>query len=517
MSPNRNASLPNNLAGLFVQHRNCLTRYDFQGAIEALQRAHKLEPANDKILVDLGSAHARAYDFTEARRCFEEAVRMSPTPIPALNAAGHAWLEVRNFEAAQNCFERILTQNQVPLVTFVRLCEIYIRLRRLEDAAHIIERGLRSYGPADAALLARANVHRQMGQYDRAEMLFHMLAAKPNADRSVRAMAGYELASLHDHKGEYDRAMAALLEAKALMRQGAAQALKIMEQKQKHLKQMQESADEKIVQRWRKLGTSELQPARKLALLCGHARSGTTLLEYVIDAHPAVVSAEETMVFHNHAYFPIGQVVSSNSTFVSSLDWLSPRTMRHIRTGYFRGIESLLGEPVGDRLLLDKNPANTFDVPSIARIFPENKYVAALRDPRDVCLSAFMQPVDILPDTAAWLSLEETIHHYTLIMGLWAAWRPCLGDLAIEVRYEDVVENLEGSARRVLDFLGLPWNDRVLRFHEHAATKIVRSPPFAEVTKPLYRASVGRWKKYEKYFAPHLSKLAPLLRAFGYE
>jgi hypothetical protein len=180
--------------------------------------------------------------------------------------------------------------------------------------------------------------------------------------------------------------------------------------------------------------------------------------------------------------------------------------MRQIRSEYFLGIESLLGEPIGDRLLLDKNPANTFDVPAIARIFPETKCVAALRDPRDVCLSCFMQPANILPDTAAWLSLEETIQHYTCIMGLWAAWKPCLGDLAIEVRYEDLVENLETSARRVLDFLGLGWDERVMRFHEHASGKIVRSPTFAEVTKPLYRASVGRWK----------NKLAPLLRVFGY-
>jgi hypothetical protein len=102
-------------------------------------------------------------------------------------------------------------------------------------------------------------------------------------------------------------------------------------------------------------------------------------------------------------------------------------------------------------------------------------------------------------------------------MGLWAAWKPCLGDLALEVRYEDMVENLEASARRVLEFLGLPWDERVLRFHEHASRKIVRSPTFAEVTKPLYRASVGRWKNYQKYIEPHLPKLAPLLRAFGYE
>ncbi len=128
-----------------------------------------------------------------------------------------------------------------------------------------------------------------------------------------------------------------------------------------------------------------------------------------------------------------------------------------------------------------------------------------------------MQPVDLLPDTASWLTLEGTINHFALIMGLWVAWKPQLGDAALEVRYEDLVENLEGTARRTLDFLGLSWDERVLRFNEHASTKIVRSPTYAEVTQPIFKSSLGRWRNYQKYFEPHLEKLAPFLSAFGYQ
>ena len=245
---------------------------------------------------------------------------------------GHAWLEVRNFEAAQACFERLCQDNQAPAVALIRLSEIYIRRRRLEDAAQIAERALSVYGPEDGVLLARGNVHRQIGQLDLAEKLFHILIARPNADPSVRAVAGYELAGLYDHTGKYDLAMSALLEAKALQRRSSAQPLKIMQQKQKRMKEMQQGASAEAVQRWRKSGLTDLQPARRLALLCGHARSGTTLLEYVIDAHPGVTSAEESMVFHNKAYFPLGQVVSSNTTFVSALDWLARNRPVHSRS-----------------------------------------------------------------------------------------------------------------------------------------------------------------------------------------
>src|SRR6185436_18732720 len=113
-----------------------------------------------------------------------------------------------------------------------------------------------------------------------------------------------------------------------------------------------------------------------------------------------------------------------------------------------------------------KNPGLTFDIPTFCRIFPETRFLVTLRDPRDVCLSCFMQPAPVLPDTVPWLSLEDTMKHYVLLSDMLLALKPCLGDAAIEVRYEDLVENLEASARRVLDFLGAGWDERVLRFNE---------------------------------------------------
>jgi len=90
-------------------------------------------------------------------------------------------------------------------------------------------------------------------------------------------------------------------------------------------------------------------------------------------------------------------------------------------------------------------------------------------------------------------------------------------DHYLEVRYEDMVEDLESVARRTLDFLGAQWDARVLGFDEHARQKIVRSPTYADVTKPVYKRAIGRWRNYQKYLEPHLSKLESFARAFGYE
>jgi len=510
---------PDGVRRLFSEAIDCRKRGDYQQAVQILQRARGMDSTNDKILLELGYVYALDYDFTGAERCFESAMRLAPAASKndAMMTAAHFWMDVRHFEAASKIFEQILKQDSVPLLTFVRLSEIYTRMRRLDDAAAIADRALQTYGNHEGALLTRAKVHREMKQLEDAEKLLRIVIAKPDCETDARSAAGYELGNVLDQQGCYDEAMAAFVQAKALLRPLVAPVMPVLQAKLAQMKLMQETITELMVKSWREFGQTQLQPTRKLALLCGYARSGTTLLEYVLDSHPQIISADETNVFQAKVYFSLRRGLTTSSSILSVMDSMSGRNLRQVRADYFRGIESFLGQAIGDRLLIDKNPALNFDIPAISRILPETKFLWALRDPRDVVLSCFMQPAPILPDTAPWLSLEGTMSNYAAMMNFWLALKPCLGHAAIEVRYEDIVEDLESNARRVLEFLGCPWDERVLRFDEEARGKVVRSPTFAGVSKPIYKSAVGRWKNYQKYFDPHLAKLEPFLKTFGYK
>jgi hypothetical protein len=181
-------------------------------------------------------------------------------------------------------------------------------------------------------------------------------------------------------------------------------------------------------------------------------------------------------------------------------------------------MEKHIGHPIGTRLLIDKNPSLNILIPAFIRVFPEIKLLIALRDPRDVCLSCFMQAhLPLSKGSVAYLSMEGTIEGYVRVMSLWRTLAPLLEGHYLEIRYEDMVENIESASRRALGFLGVPWDERVLRFDEHARSKRVISPTYADVAKPISRRAVGRWQKYQKYFEPHLDKLAPFLKAFGYD
>jgi hypothetical protein len=306
------------------------------------------------------------------------------------------------------------------------------------------------------------------------------------------------------------------LKAKAAQGQNAeihSAHLKIMRTR---LKNLRDCLNSDIIKRWHKQA-EELQPSRRVALLCGHPRSGTTLLEQVIDSHPEIVSAEETEIFHDYAYMPLTRHFPPDEPIISFLESANSQALRQSRENYFRAAELFLGESIGGRLLVDKNPSLTFLMPHFIRIFPEVKFMVASRDPRDVVLSCFMQPLPLNQMASAYLTLEGTVEDYVELMTMYRTVSAQMPNESLEVRYEDMVNDLESVARRVLNFLGVPWDERVLRFHEHAQQKVVRSPTYADVTKPVFKRAVGRWHHYQKYLEPHLEKLAPFVKAFGYE
>jgi hypothetical protein len=151
------------------------------------------------------------------------------------------------------------------------------------------------------------------------------------------------------------------------------------------------------------------------------------------------------------------------------------------------------------------------------RLFPEMKLLIALRDPRDVVLSCFMQYLPLNTNSVCYLTLERAAERYAFDMGAWLHLREVLPKCWLEVRYEEVVDDIAREAHRALEFLGLKWDAAVLNYRERLATKAVASPTYEAVKKPVYSSSIGRWRHYEQYFSPNLDRLASVVKAFGYD
>lgn len=272
--------------------------------------------------------------------------------------------------------------------------------------------------------------------------------------------------------------------------------------------------DRELMGRWSGHAFPQDQPTP--IFLVGFFRSGTTLTQEVLGAHPDIFVADETD-FVWAMQRELQQMDGSADSIPDKLRKLDLAGVLRLREFYWNRVKGRFGDSIGQRRLVDKFTLNTIDVGLINCIFPDAKVVFVMRDPRDVCVSCFMQLMVPTPATAHLLSWQGTADFYARVMDWWMHIRQRMTLDFIEFRYEDAVARFEPTYRQVFDFLGLAWDPGVANFHERAQKKHIASPSRNQVAQPLYSSSVARWRHYEAAFAPVAEKLDPFIRAFDYE
>ena len=271
--------------------------------------------------------------------------------------------------------------------------------------------------------------------------------------------------------------------------------------------------DRQLLGRW----STAVFPAELPApvFLVGFMRSGTTLTQEVLGAHPQVFVADETDLIHVVVQ-ELKRISAPQLSVPAQLRSLDFNGVLHLRSFYWRQAHALYGDKIGVRLLVDKTTMNSIDIGVINTLFPDAKLIFLLRDPRDVCLSCFMQIMTPTPSTVHLLSWVGAARFYAQLMAWWLLVRPKLTMQFIELRYEDAVLNFETTFRGVFDFLSLNWEAGVADFHKQATGKYIASPSFNQVSQPLYVSAVGRWQKYATEFQEIDEYLQPYIQAFAY-
>lgn len=491
-------------------------RQDFPASINLLEKASRKDPANLSLLLNVARAHGLRYDYAAVARYLEKAVQVSNGSAQSFEEAARICSPFKNLDLLLGFLERASRKNGVSPASLNALADIYFFDDRVDKAGEIVEQAARMNPRDPGVLLRQAVLKQRRGQGSEAETQYRDLMANSAADALVRIRAAYALAGILDGAGQYDDAMTALLEGKAIQRPQALPLGPALQRIQNLDREMAQSLASTILDRWR-ADAGKIQPPRRMALLSGHPRSGTTLLEQVLDAHSGLISVEETNLVMDEIYRPMARDFPPDTGLLQMLDSAPPSLLGRARENYFHCAELFLGEAIGSRLLVDKNPGINVMVPVLARVCPETKFLVALRDPRDVVMSCFMQALTLTPPSSAYLSLDGTVKQYASVMGFWLEMAPRLGDQCRPVRYEEMVEDLPTVARSVLAYLGVGFEDNVLKFYEHARAKRVNSPTYADVRKPTYRTAVGRWKNYAKYLEPYLAGLDRFLKAYNYQ
>ena len=204
-------------------------------------------------------------------------------------------------------------------------------------------------------------------------------------------------------------------------------------------------------------------------------------------------------------------------SYPQDLDSLTVPELEKLRKRYWALAEKMVGPIETGKRLLDKMPFNIVDLGMVYRLFPDAKVIVVLRDPRDCCLSCFMQPFMPSQTNIHMMSFNNSARLYAAVMDLWMHYRSSLQLSFLEVRYEDLVAEFETVARRVIEFIDEPWDDTVLHYFEHARTRNVSTPSYSAVASPIYSGSIGSWKHYQAHFEPLMNMLNPYLEEFGYK
>jgi hypothetical protein len=230
--------------------------------------------------------------------------------------------------------------------------------------------------------------------------------------------------------------------------------------------------------------------------IVGMPRSGTTLTETIIAAHPAVFAAGELETIKRCERQMADLVIRDEGVQknASSLSWVGSEILAQ---RYLDAIDVKARDASAIRVT-DKMPHNFQAVGFIAMLFPKARIIHTRRSPFDTCLSIWQQNFN---DSHAYArNLTDLGHHYAQYLKLMQHWREVLPGRMLEIDYEDLVENQEENSRRLIDHVGLPWDEACLRPQEVKRTVLTAS--VWQVRQPVHKRSAGRWKAYEKHLTP---------------
>ncbi len=488
--------------------RELLSAGDYARAIALYEKLVRQSPGAAMIWYEYGCAAAKCRRMDTADRAWGRAVELEPRNADLMGMVGHQYEAVRQPEKARAYFTQAAAADPRGINPRISLAVLEEKNHRIEQARAAVQECLAIDPKDDQARYFAAVLDRREGKNEEAERGLRDLISSNPSHPFVRYAARYELAQVLDRTDRFDEAMVLLKEAKemVLALADAKLLMRSYDQIAESSLRFTTSQPNNVIDTWAKYFPLRKRDAiPPLAFLGGHPRSGTTLLEKILDSHPGVAALDEPTAFLDVL----------QPEFHKSSD-LSSARVNVLRRLYIQALRDDLGPEAAGKMLIDKNPSPTSRLPVWLRVFPELRVLIALRDPRDVVLSCYFQNIPLNSTNVNFLSFDRLAKHYADLMGIWLAVREWPGFAWLETRYEDIVADLPKEGRRVTEFLGLQWHPDQERYYEKSGAKQLYSPTYQDVTRPVYQRSVARWRAYEKHLAPILPALEPFCRAFGY-
>lgn len=489
---------------------------DYELGEQLFAEACRRYPGHRHLLTCHAASLGYCARFPEARAAFDELLRSAPEGQSAHMHAllGIEWGRIGRHDLAVPLLQVALEAGMAVPPVIQPLADALLRVRRQDEAVQTLRSGLEQHPGHPGLLLIKARAERLGKDPGQAAATARQVIASPIASDDTKGQAGYELGHALDALNRHREAFAAFQAAKLRLRPEAERFLPIWRARHQTLCRLEDQPVRADYERWAAAPPGVAPLSGRPAFLTGVPRSGTTLLERVLDTHPGLVAASETPVFNNMWNRLLRHHPNARS-LREILATITPEELGEGRNHYWKGMEKAIEQPPAGRVVLDKNPSAMPNVPAMLRLFPEAKVLIALRDPRAVAWSCFTQYLPGNPEASAFNRLDTLGEHLAANYRFWlhtreqlppGTWREC--------RYESLVADFKNEAGATLEFLGLPWHEGVTEHHTNPTP--VRSPTYAEASQPIYSRAVDNWRHYEEFMGDALAPINGVLTELGY-
>ncbi|MCW3837139.1 tetratricopeptide repeat-containing sulfotransferase family protein [Sphingomonas canadensis] len=508
---------------------------DFAGSVAALERAVALDPQAAPTRLNLAEALRNADRIDDAAAVLRKAAEDFPDDgrplhelyvlfkrearheeaLPAIEGAvardpdnpnlqlklGVEYGLVRRVDEAQAAFRHAIAHDPKLVDAYLGLVIQYEHTNREDQFAPLI--ALAEANGLDEGPLGflRAMEHRRAGRFEEGLAALAQVPPEVEPERTIHIRA-----TLLDRLGRSDEAFADFQETNRLHGESPTEPLRRAEELRDELKAEVAAFTPEWVAGW-KPATPPAGDGADPVFLVGFPRSGTTLLDTILMGHPATTVMEEQP--------PLNYVDKETGGFFA-IPGMDDAAIAAARAQYRDEVAKVAEVPAGS-MLIDKSPLFLQKAALIARIFPNARFILALRHPCDVLLSCFMSNFRLNSAMANFLRLEDAAAYYDLTFRHWERARELLPLNVHTIVYEQLVEDVAAEVRPLFDFLGLEWREEALDHTRTAKARgLITTASYSQVTEPIYKRAAGRWTRYRKHLEPVLPVLEPWAERFGY-
>ncbi|QPC94740.1 sulfotransferase [Mesorhizobium sp. INR15] len=466
--------------------------FDKELAIKYFARAAAQEPNNPYYQLSLGEARLKVGDYPPAITHLQRASELKPDLVEAVCWLGTAYLDFDKADMALPLFEKALLMNPNHPLVRTGLARTLMSLGRMDEAATCLKEAIARRLSVPDAYNSLVDTRKFSTEPEELRSILDELnnpAISPDESSQLHLAAGKVFNDLK----RYGEAMEHFLNAKSLKAHDFD-----IDVYRKRVDSIINLFDTEFLASKAGYGSRSETPI----FILGMPRSGTTLAEQICSSHPAVHGAGELTKLGRMAA-SIGLKLDEQGTFGEPIRALTIKQSQALAAEYLSNLRLYSS---GAPRITDKMPHNFELIGLVGILFPNARIIHCRRDAIDNCLSCFFSNLqEGLSYSYDLRTLGLVYREYDRLMRHWQSVFP---GRIFENRYEDLIADQEGQSRRMIDHLGLPWDDACLRFFEKVGS--VRTISRWQVRQPIYTSSVKRWKNYEGSIRPLINALGDL-------